>query len=179
MRDDLLDAVLGAQSAMGDGRLRQREAGARDVGRLLGDDRGAGGHDDFGDLGLGGERRRPRAPAGVRPKPARTSTLSLTISSCARRLVLSGTPASSLRMTSIFLPATVSPCCAMKSSTAASICLPVDACGPVIGRMTPILTVSCAERAAGGERADGERRNRAGRISEHHWVSLRFLCFVF
>ena len=35
------------------------------------------------------------------------------------------------------------------------------------------------ERAAGGECADGERRNRAGRVFEHHWVSLRFLGFVF
>ena len=48
--------------------------------------------------------------AGVTPKPAMKLTLSLTISSCAMRLVLSGTAASSLRMTSIFLPATVVPC---------------------------------------------------------------------
>ena len=51
--------------------------------------------------------------AGVTPKPAMTLTLSLTISSCAIRLVLSGTAPSSLRMTSIFLPATVSPFCCM------------------------------------------------------------------
>ena len=46
---------------------------------------------------------------GVRPKPARKATLSLTTSSCASRLATSGTPVSSFRMTSIFLPATVVP----------------------------------------------------------------------
>jgi len=51
--------------------------------------------------------------AGVTPKPAMTFTLSLTMSSWARRLVLSGTAPSSLRITSIFLPATVAPCCCM------------------------------------------------------------------
>ena len=51
--------------------------------------------------------------AGVTPKPAMKLTLSLTISSCASRLVLSGTAASSFRMISIFLPATVSPFCCM------------------------------------------------------------------
>ena len=50
---------------------------------------------------------------GVMPKPARMATLSLTTSSCASRLVTSGTLVSSLRMTSTFLPATVSPCCFM------------------------------------------------------------------
>jgi len=39
------------------------------------------------------------------PKPARMATLSLTTSSCASRLVTSGTLVSSLRMTSTFLPA--------------------------------------------------------------------------
>ena len=53
--------------------------------------------------------------AGVRPKPARKSTLSLTTSSCASRLVTSGTAVSSFRMTSIFLPATVSPFCACRA----------------------------------------------------------------
>ena len=42
--------------------------------------------------------------AGVTPKPAITLTLSLTINSCARRLVLSGTAPSSLMITSTFLP---------------------------------------------------------------------------
>ena len=51
--------------------------------------------------------------AGVTPKPARNVTLSLTMSSCAMRLVLSGTAPSSLMMRSIFLPPTVAPCCAM------------------------------------------------------------------
>ena len=44
------------------------------------------------------------------PKPAMTLTLSLTISSWASRLVLSGTAPSSLRITSTFFPATVVPC---------------------------------------------------------------------
>ena len=50
---------------------------------------------------------------GVMPKPASTATLSLTTSSCARRLVTSGTPVSSLTISSIFLPATVLPFWAM------------------------------------------------------------------
>ena len=57
----------------------------------------------------------PAASAlGVSTKPARMSTLSRTTSSCARRLATSGAmPPVSLRMNSIFLPATVSPCCFM------------------------------------------------------------------
>ena len=51
--------------------------------------------------------------SGVRPKPASTLTLSLTTSSCAMRLVTSGVPVSSLTISSTFLPATVSPFCAM------------------------------------------------------------------
>ena len=51
--------------------------------------------------------------AGVTPKPAMTLTFSLTINSCAAVLVLSGSAPSSLRRISIFLPATVSPCCFM------------------------------------------------------------------
>ena len=58
--------------------------------------------------------------------------------------MLSGIAASSLRMTSIFLPATVSPFCCMYSLIALSICLPVEAWPPVIGRIRPIFTVSCA-----------------------------------
>ena len=50
---------------------------------------------------------------GVMPKPASTFTLSLTTSSCARRLVTSGILVSSLTISWIFLPATVSPFCAM------------------------------------------------------------------
>ncbi len=46
--------------------------------------------------------------------PARMSTLSRVISSCASRVATSGaTPPLSLRMISIFLPATVSPFCFM------------------------------------------------------------------
>ena len=49
---------------------------------------------------------------GVSAKPARMSALSRTTSSCASRLATSGAmPPTSLRITSIFLPATVSPCC--------------------------------------------------------------------
>jgi hypothetical protein len=45
---------------------------------------------------------------GVSAEPM-TATLSLTISSCANRFELSGTPPSSLMMRSIFLPATLAP----------------------------------------------------------------------
>ena len=79
---------------------------------------------------------------GVTPKPAIMWTLSLTTSSWASRFEVSGTAASSLMMISIFLPATVSPFCCMNSLMAPEICRPVDCCGPVIGRMKPILTVS-------------------------------------
>jgi hypothetical protein len=72
-------------------------------------------------------------------------TLSLTTSSCARRRVLAGHAASSLTISCTFLPATVSPFCAIHSFAAASIWRPVVACWPVIGRIRPILkTLSCA-----------------------------------
>ena len=48
---------------------------------------------------------------GVKPKPTRKSTLSRVINSCARRFATSGCgPVVSFWITSIFLPATVSPC---------------------------------------------------------------------
>ena len=48
--------------------------------------------------------------SGVRPKPASTLTLSLTTSSCAIRLVVSGAiPVSSRTISSTLRPATVSP----------------------------------------------------------------------
>ena len=51
---------------------------------------------------------------GVSRKPASMSTPSRTTSSCASRLATSGAgPPTSRRMISIFLPATVSPCCFM------------------------------------------------------------------
>ena len=50
---------------------------------------------------------------GVRPKPASTFTFSLTTSSWASRRVVSGKEVSSLTMSWTFLPATVSPFCAM------------------------------------------------------------------
>src|SRR5437763_6350010 len=89
--------------------------------------------------------------SGVRPKPASTSTFSLTTSSCAMRRVVSATPASSFTITSIVRPATLLPFCARKSLTAASSCLPVDADCPVMGRMKPILNglpCACAPVAA-------------------------------
>ena len=58
---------------------------------------------------------------GVMPNPASTLTLSFTTSSWARRLVTSGTLVSSLTISSTFLPATMSPFCAMYSLAAASI----------------------------------------------------------
>ena len=48
---------------------------------------------------------------GVSTKPPRNCTLSRVTSSCARRLATSGAgPPTSLKTSSIFLPATVSPC---------------------------------------------------------------------
>ena len=79
---------------------------------------------------------------GVRPKPASTLTLSFTTNSCAMRLVTSGALVSSLTISSTFLPATVSPFCAMYKRAAASICLPVEAKGPVMGKIKPILNLS-------------------------------------
>ena len=80
--------------------------------------------------------------SGVRPKPASATTLSLTTSSCASRRVVSATPASSLSSTSTLLPPALLPFCATHSLMAASIWRPVEAEGPVIGKMTPIFTVS-------------------------------------
>ena len=63
--------------------------------------------------------------SGVRPKPARKSTLSCTTSSCARRFATSGDgPPVSLTMTWTFLPATVSPRTFWNALTPASNCLP-------------------------------------------------------
>src|SRR5215470_9017793 len=51
---------------------------------------------------------------GVRPKPARKSTLSCVTRSWARRLATSGDgPVVSFGTSTTFLPATVSPCCFM------------------------------------------------------------------
>src|SRR5664279_5369193 len=90
--------------------------------------------------------------SGVRPKPASTSILSLTTISWAMRRVVSATPASSFKTSSILRPATVEPFCAIQSLIAASICLPVEADCPVMGRMKPILngTASAAKAAAAG-----------------------------
>ena len=59
----------------------------------------------FASVAIGATASAP----GVSPNPARTATLSLTTSSCASRLVTSGLPVSSLTMSSIFFPATLSP----------------------------------------------------------------------
>ena len=56
-RDDLLDAVLVRPLGDRHRRLRQREAGAHDEGRGLGDGRGGRGHHDHRRLGLRGDRR--------------------------------------------------------------------------------------------------------------------------
>ncbi len=57
---------------------------------------------------------QPAIAFGVNSQPARMSTLSRTTSSSASRLATGGAmPPTSLRMISIFLPATVSPCCFM------------------------------------------------------------------
>ena len=77
--------------------------------------------------------------SGVRPKPASTSTLSFTTSSCASRLVTSGTPVSSFRTISIWRPATLSPNCAMYRRTPFSIWRPVEPNWPVMGNNRPIL----------------------------------------
>ena len=62
---------------------------------------------------------------GVKPKPARKSTLSCVIRSCARRLATSGDgPVVSFSTSSTFLPATVSPCCFMYALMPFWICLP-------------------------------------------------------
>ena len=85
---------------------------------------------------------------GVRPKPASATTLSLTTSSCARRREVSATPASSLSSTSTLRLPILPPVCCIHSLMAPSICLPVEACCPVIGRMTPIFSGSAWAQAA-------------------------------
>ena len=69
--------------------------------------------------------------SGVITNPPRMSTLSLTIKSCAKRLAASGAPAVSLRISSIFLPPTVSPCCFMYSLMPLSICAAASVNWPV------------------------------------------------
>ena len=90
--------------------------------------------------------------SGVRPKPASTSTFSLTTSSCATRRVVSGTPASSLTISCTLRPAMLAPFCAIQSLAAASTCLPVD------------------RRLAGHgqDEADLERRRIGGRGGRRH-----------
>src|SRR5580658_6271799 len=84
---------------------------------------------------------------GVRQAP-RKLTLSLTTISCAMRLALSGTLASSRMISSIFLPATVLPCCATYRLAPAEISRPTAPEVPVIGATMPIFTTSCAEAPA-------------------------------
>jgi hypothetical protein len=55
--DDLPDAVLGGPISDDHRRLCHGEARPRDVGRALGDDRGAGRHDDLRNLALRAQRR--------------------------------------------------------------------------------------------------------------------------
>ena len=63
-RRDLLDAVLGGPVADDGGGLREGKTGAHDIGRALGDDRGAGRHHDLRDLALGRQRRRGKGRRG-------------------------------------------------------------------------------------------------------------------
>src|SRR5688572_21169204 len=98
--------------------------------------------------------------AGVTPKPASTVTFSLTTSSCARRRDVSGTAASSLTITCTVLPPALLPFCACHSLTAASIWRPVDACGPVIGRIKPIFTTSPCACAHGATTKAAPQINR-------------------
>jgi hypothetical protein len=114
--------------------------------------------------------------SGVSPNPARTVILSCTTISCAMRLVVSGaSPVSSFRISSTLRPATVSPFFAMYRRQAAAICRPVDANGPVIGRIRPTLTGSAAQAKRGSapsaaappmpcrtRRRDGEVRSFMG-----------------
>jgi hypothetical protein len=113
---------------------------------------------------------------GVMPKPASTLTLSLTTSSCARRRVTSGKEVSSLTISCTFLPATVSPFCAIQRRAAASIWRPVVACWPVMGRMSPILnTLSCAK--AGGASAAVAARARVVNWRRFIWGSPEVAVF--
>ena len=92
--------------------------------------------------------------SGVSPKPANICTCSCTTISCAIRLVVSGArPVSSLTRSSTLRPATVSVLRAMYRRHAASICLPVDANGPVSGRMSAILSGSAANTKRGAQAA--------------------------
>ena len=87
--------------------------------------------------------------SGVKPKPARKSTLSRNTRSSARRLAISGDgPVVSLTMSSIFRPATVSPCCFMYVLMPAVISPPMLANGPDVGTITPTLTGSGAAASA-------------------------------
>ena len=99
---------------------------------------------------------------GVSPKPARNCTLSRVISSCAKRLATSGAgPPVSRVISSIFLPATVSPCCFMYAFIPASICWPYAANGPENSAITPTFTgaCACAATARPPARAAASRRN--------------------
>src|SRR6516164_3459 len=78
---------------------------------------------------------------GVSAEPM-TATLSLTMSSCASRLELSGTPPSSLMMRSIFLPPTLAPFLSMYILMPAWTCLPTGASPPVSGSTTPTFKSS-------------------------------------
>src|SRR5262245_1653962 len=108
---------------------------------------------------------------GVIPEPT-MATLSLTISSCARRLELSGTPASSLMMRSIFLPAPVAPFLSMYILMPAWTCLPTGASPPVSGSTTPIFTSSAKAPVAASVAANAIPMIRSMRFPLRR-VSLR------
>ena len=128
-------------------------------GELLGDRRGGRRHDDLRHLGLAWRSARPRARAGVRPKPASKRTLSFTTSSCARRRVASATPAVVLAAPprSAGRPTRRRCAPAGRARTAASTWRPVDWNGPVIGQDQADLDRSPRALRPG---ASGEQRCR-------------------
>ena len=129
---------LGAQSAIADRHLRQREAGAHDVGRGLGDARRGRGHHHQRRLRLRGDRRRGQrrrrdAEAGQHVDLVVDDQF---LREAARHVGQAG----------VVLEDQLRPCGRRRcrrsapstACTAASIWRPVVACWPVIGRIRPI-----------------------------------------
>ena len=145
-----LDAVLRRPVGHRHGRLREREARPRDIGRLLGDDRGARRGDDFRRLGFGGERRNGHR-RGRDAEAGEEGHLVVDDQVLRDALGIVRNSAVVLDDEFDFLAgnsvAVLLPC---KAWPPAASCLPVDCCWPVIGRMKPILTClrACAALAA-------------------------------
>ena len=83
-----------------------------------------------------------------------------------RKLGSDCTGMSSLMISSMVLPATFAPFCWMNSLAAASCWRPVELEGPVIGRIMPILTVSCAEAGCASCGASRPRPASTGAASQ-------------